>query len=74
MFINNCIHLIVAFALANCLRGQPLKTTLGLCCCPAGYQHGAVFLICSVEIYCNPDIITVPLPIAENMYTLCLYV
>ena len=56
----------VSFALANCLMGQPLKTTLGLCCCPASYQHGSVFLICSVELYCNPVILTVWLPIAGN--------
>ncbi len=32
----------VAHALANCLTDQPLKTTLGLCCFPAGYQYGTV--------------------------------
>jgi hypothetical protein len=37
----------VAIALANCLTGQPLKTTLGLCCCPAGTSmvHFSLFAL-----------------------------
>ncbi len=35
---------------------------------PAGFQHGSVFLICSLELYWNPVILTVSLPIAGNLY------
>jgi hypothetical protein len=31
-----------ALTLDNCLPGQLLKTTLRLCCFPAGYQHATV--------------------------------
>jgi hypothetical protein len=53
-------YVAFAFALANCLRVQPLKTTLGLCCCPALVQFSLFVL------YCNP-VLTVSLPIARNI-------
>jgi hypothetical protein len=31
-------------------------------------SDGTAFIICSVELYCNPVIITVSLPIAGNIY------
>jgi hypothetical protein len=48
--------LYVAFALA-----------LGLCCSPAGYQHGLDCLTCSDELYRNPDIIPCNAAYCRNM-------
>ncbi len=39
------------FSPANCLTGQSLETTLGLCYCPAY----TVFLVCSVELHILPS-------------------
>ncbi len=62
--------LLAPHALANFLTGQPLKTTFGLCCCPAGYQYGTVFcfMFCPVELQGHFNIRTVSLLIARNIY------
>jgi hypothetical protein len=59
----------VALALVNCLKGQPLKTILGLCCCPAGFHVAILYSICLlVYIMHFFPINTVPLIIAGNKY------
>ncbi len=71
-FGSGSATLVLYVNVCTLYTGQLLKITLGLCCSPAGYQHGSVCLTCSLEHYCNPVILTVLLPIAGIIYYVSL--
>ena len=56
---------------ANCLTGQLLKTTLGLCCRPASYQSCKITTCVIIHYIINPTKLTVSLKICRK-YTFCI--
>ncbi len=62
----------LAAGVGGLAAGVGVLAHLGLCDCPAGYQHGTVFLICCVELYCHSNIITIYRCLCRRKYTLGL--